>query len=330
MLIGEVSAQTGLSRRMLRHYDELELVSPSGRSAAGNRQYADADLRRLLQVEALRSLGLSLAEVASALDDPDYRADRTVADLAERARRRIAAETQLLDHLEAIGSSAPATWEGVLALVSKLHALRGESPRARQRAALDPDNPLDVKQLVKVRISEEETNVAGALDWAIARAGDSALAALSDAVRSDDPRKRVRAVRALASIDLPGATDVLHGVLDDADPAVRTEAALEVGRRGLAGVAGHLVELVVEGRHDVEAAEILGELASSAPTDEGIERELVERLSEEDLPIDSRRRLTQALAEFCPGPVVDAALDELSADPDPQVAFTAQAIARGR
>ena len=45
--IGEVAAATGLTVRALRHYDEIGLLVPSQRSAAGFRLYSDADVRRL-------------------------------------------------------------------------------------------------------------------------------------------------------------------------------------------------------------------------------------------------------------------------------------------
>jgi len=59
VLIGEVAARTGVSARMLRHYDRVGLVSPSGRTASGYRHYEQEDLTRLLHVEGLRALGLT-------------------------------------------------------------------------------------------------------------------------------------------------------------------------------------------------------------------------------------------------------------------------------
>ena len=69
-LIGEVARLTGVTVRTLHHYDELGLLVPSGRTAAGYRRYAYADLVRLQQVLGYRSLGLSLEEIAAILDDP--------------------------------------------------------------------------------------------------------------------------------------------------------------------------------------------------------------------------------------------------------------------
>ena len=52
MLIGEVSKHSGVSARMLRHYDSVGLVSSTGRFQSGYRQYSAEDVRRLFHVEA--------------------------------------------------------------------------------------------------------------------------------------------------------------------------------------------------------------------------------------------------------------------------------------
>src|SRR3954451_21634123 len=70
MNVGEVAALAGVTVRTLHHYDRIGLLSPSGRTAAGYRQYAPADLDRLHQVLLYRELGLPLEEVATLLDDP--------------------------------------------------------------------------------------------------------------------------------------------------------------------------------------------------------------------------------------------------------------------
>ena len=57
---------------MLRHYDSLGLVRPTGRTGAGYREYSGEDIRRIFHVESLRSLGLSLRDVGRALDDPGF------------------------------------------------------------------------------------------------------------------------------------------------------------------------------------------------------------------------------------------------------------------
>ncbi|MGY1837054.1 MerR family transcriptional regulator [Blastococcus sp. SYSU DS0510] len=81
MNVGEVAAMAGVTVRTLHHYDQIGLLRPSGRTSAGYRQYAPADLDRLHQVLVYRELGFPLEEVAALLDDPS-------ADPAEHLRRQ--------------------------------------------------------------------------------------------------------------------------------------------------------------------------------------------------------------------------------------------------
>ncbi|MFC7646164.1 MerR family transcriptional regulator [Streptosporangium lutulentum] len=67
--IGEVARASGMTVRALRHYDEIGLLSASERIASGHRRYTESDVRRLYRVRALRTLGLSLEEIASVLAD---------------------------------------------------------------------------------------------------------------------------------------------------------------------------------------------------------------------------------------------------------------------
>ncbi|HEU0032203.1 MAG TPA: MerR family transcriptional regulator [Kofleriaceae bacterium] len=71
LTVGELSRLTGVTVRTLHHYDEIGLVRPSGRTAAGYRLYEDADVLRLQQVLIFRELGMPLAEIATALDHAD-------------------------------------------------------------------------------------------------------------------------------------------------------------------------------------------------------------------------------------------------------------------
>jgi DNA-binding transcriptional MerR regulator len=68
--IGEVAAATGLTVRTLHHYDEIGLVRPSARTAAGYRAYSASDVERLREVLAYRRLGFGLREIADLVDDP--------------------------------------------------------------------------------------------------------------------------------------------------------------------------------------------------------------------------------------------------------------------
>ncbi|WP_199563759.1 MULTISPECIES: HEAT repeat domain-containing protein [unclassified Streptomyces] len=323
MLIGEVARRSGVSARMLRHYESLGLVRPTGRNDAGYREYSGEDVRRIFHIESLRSLGLSLREVGRALDDPGFSPAGLVADLARRTRERIASETELLTRLDRIGAAEPAGWEEVLRTVSLLQALGSSSPGTRQRAALSAagEEPVPVEALVDAVLGEPDPSVAGALRWALARAGDG-LAPLAEGLRSPVPEVRARAVRAVAEIPGEAAAALLREALGHPDPAVRRYAAPALGARGVAAAVPTLIDMVADAERDVEAADALGVLAAEPGTADRIATALVARLTDPAPDAGARRRLTQALADI-PGPVASRALGELAHDEDRGVAVTA-------
>lgn len=136
LTVGRVAALTGVSVRTLHHYDEIRLVQPSARTAAGYRAYSAGDVERLREVLVYRRLGFGLREIADLVDDPAIDAvahlhrlhgllleqrDRAAAmvtaidtELKERAMGiRTTPEAQLkafgAQLYEAIGSAYPAT-----------------------------------------------------------------------------------------------------------------------------------------------------------------------------------------------------------------------------
>jgi DNA-binding transcriptional MerR regulator len=68
--VGRVADLSGVTIRTLHHYDEVGLLSPGGRSAAGYRIYEDRDLERLQRILFYRELGFTLDEISSIVDDP--------------------------------------------------------------------------------------------------------------------------------------------------------------------------------------------------------------------------------------------------------------------
>ncbi len=67
MHIGELAENTGLSLRTIRHYDEVGLLKPSGRTEGGFRLYSNEDLSRLLLIRRMKPLGFSLGEMTELL-----------------------------------------------------------------------------------------------------------------------------------------------------------------------------------------------------------------------------------------------------------------------
>lgn len=319
MLIGEVAQRSGVSARMLRHYDRLGLVRPTSRSSSGYREYAPEDVRRLFHVESLRSLGLSLNDVGRALDDPSFAASGLVDELAARAEERIARDTELLTRLRRIGDPRPEAWEDVLGTVALLGDLQSVSAGKRQTAALSSagDRPIPADALAEAVLREPAPNVAGALRWALARSGGEAIGPLREGLDSPDPEVRRRAVVTLVEIRHPTATDVLREALTHDDGQVRRASALELGSRGVTDAVPTLIEMVFEGTNDVDAADALGMLGSADS--------IVAALMDGPGDLPTRLRVTQALASI-PGQAASRALRELTGDADRSIALTAEYI----
>lgn len=327
MLIGEVTRRSGVSARMLRHYEALGLVQPTGRTGAGYREYSSEDIRRIFHVESLRSLGLSLRDVRRALDDPGFTPAELVDDLIRRTQERIARERELLTRLRRIDAADPTGWEDVLQVVALLQALGSPSAGTRQRAALSSieEAPVPVEALVEAVLSESDPNVAGALRWALAQSGEGALALLAQGLGAPAAEVRKRAVQSITEFPGREATALLRDALASPDLVVRRYAAPALGARGVADAVPTLIDMIVEEANDVDAADALGALASDPALADQITARLVDCLAHDTMESSARRRLTQALADI-PGAATARALADLSQDEDRAVALTATYI----
>ena len=324
MLIGEVARRSGVSTRMLRHYDSLGLVRPTGRTVGGYREYSIADIRRIFHVESLRSLGLSLRQIGRALADPGFAPSTLVSELIRRTEERVTRERELLDRLRAVDAATPSDWESVLRIVALLHGLDSPNPAHRQQTVLAPAEAVPTEVLADALLSESDPHVAGALRWALARAGADGVARVASGMASSDADVRQRAVLAIAELPGAEADAVLATALDDPDATVRRHAALASGSRGASAAVPILVGMVVEGTNDVEAAETLGILSRNPDDADRIVAALVDRRAA-DAAV--RIRLAQALAELS-GTAAQDALRQLTNDDDRTVAIVASTLVR--
>jgi len=63
MRIGELASQAGISTKAIRYYEQVGILTPPARTAAGHRTYDQTALGRLGFVRAAQALGLTLGEI---------------------------------------------------------------------------------------------------------------------------------------------------------------------------------------------------------------------------------------------------------------------------
>lgn len=67
MKIGEASAASGVSAKMIRYYESIGLIRTAQRSAKGYRAYSDADVHTLRFIRRGRELGFGMRELGELL-----------------------------------------------------------------------------------------------------------------------------------------------------------------------------------------------------------------------------------------------------------------------
>jgi DNA-binding transcriptional MerR regulator len=85
--IGAVAERLDLSLRTIRYYEEIGLVSPSGRTEGGFRLYTESDIERLRLVKVLKPIGMSLEAMSELLECADRLGSGHGDDLEEVGKR---------------------------------------------------------------------------------------------------------------------------------------------------------------------------------------------------------------------------------------------------
>ena len=89
MTVAQVSKRTGVSVRTLHHYDQIGLLKPTEVTEASYRLYDDTALDKLYMILVYRELGLSLHEISSILDAPDYDRNRVLEHQIKLMQERV-------------------------------------------------------------------------------------------------------------------------------------------------------------------------------------------------------------------------------------------------
>ncbi len=155
--IQEVAADTGLTARTIRYYEELGLLAPAARSEGAYRLYDTEDLERLRFIRGLRDdAGFALADIRQLLEDEDARARnrerfRGTADEDERRRivrdaigivdRQVATIQAKINRLEAMVTEAEGRRDHLVGHLVDLEAGREPDHTHTPARAAHPGTP---------------------------------------------------------------------------------------------------------------------------------------------------------------------------------------------
>ena len=174
--VGQVAGFARTTVRTLHHYDEIGLLSPSGRTASGYRRYDDADLDRLQQILFYRELGFSLEEIATILNDRDIAP-------SEHLRRQHALLTGRIERLQRMAAAVEEALEartmGIKLTPEEKFEIFGEGYQEYEDEAQERWGGSDAwKQ------SQQRAAKLGKDDWIRIKAeGDEVMRRISEAVR---------------------------------------------------------------------------------------------------------------------------------------------------
>lgn len=103
MKIGPASEASGVSQRMIRHYEKIGLVPAPPRRDSGYRDYSDTDVHRLRFIANARDLGFPIEEIGTLLSlwDNRGRSSSEVKALATSRANELNRKARALDAMRA-------------------------------------------------------------------------------------------------------------------------------------------------------------------------------------------------------------------------------------
>jgi len=141
MNIGEASGASGVSAKMIRYYEEIELIPHAARGDSGYRAYTSSDVHRLRFIRRARDLGFSIAEIGELLSlwndrtrqsaDVKRLAQAHIADLEERIRHL----RQMADTLQALSACCAGDERPDCPILANLEDLEEEGAKGQARTS---------------------------------------------------------------------------------------------------------------------------------------------------------------------------------------------------
>lgn len=113
--IGETATRSGVSCKMIRHYESIGLIPKARRTATGYRNYAESDVQTLRFVARARDLGFSIRQIGDLLSL-----------WQNRRRRSNEVKALALSHIAQMDARIAETQAMKAALEHLVHCCRGD------------------------------------------------------------------------------------------------------------------------------------------------------------------------------------------------------------
>jgi DNA-binding transcriptional MerR regulator len=241
--IGELAKHSGVSTRALRHYEQLGLVHPSGRTAAGYRVYTERDVIALHRVLAYQQMGLPLKEIAPLLgpDAPPLEAvlERQIASVEAQVARQQRLLVMLRRVQRRACENSPDMADHLLKLLSFMRTFQRYFDEAELQKVVDLQTSLGDDGLRRLRgeFDEAMKGLRGAMERGESPNSEAAqvfarrLLAFKKLLPKESPEARARG-RAMfaenpALLESTGLTLPLLDYMDEAIEAAKNKETQE-------------------------------------------------------------------------------------------------------
>jgi MerR family copper efflux transcriptional regulator len=134
MNIGEAARLSGVTAKMIRHYEGIGLVAPGARTDAGYRLYSEKDVHELRFIKRARTMGFSLEQIQNLLSlwRDRSRASKDVKQMAsahvEELNERIRELTEMRDTLVSLADACRGDHRPDCPILQGLEAASGTTP----------------------------------------------------------------------------------------------------------------------------------------------------------------------------------------------------------
>lgn len=152
MNIGEASRASGVSPKMIRHYESLGLIPPAARSDAGYRRYTANDVHLLAFIARARDLGFSIAEIAQLVglwqdrSRPSAKVKALALEQVERLERKVRELLEMKATLQKLAASCHGDDRPECPILDSLASGEDLSSGRRAGEADEPDAALSANR----------------------------------------------------------------------------------------------------------------------------------------------------------------------------------------